>query len=68
MAMDLIRVDIREVITDILTIKYSVDSLPPKERDQIWDYIFQEISKLDKYTTPEELVTIHNIFQRIKNE
>ncbi len=66
--MSLIRLDIREVITDILTIRVSVGCLPDKEREQIWEFILQEISGLEKYVTKEQLTVVRDIFHNIKNE
>ncbi len=66
--MDLIRRDIREVITDILAIKVSINSLPAKERKEIWEFASREISRMEKYVTEEQFTAVHDIFHNIKNE
>ncbi len=65
-AIDLIRRDIREVITDILTIKVSINSLPAKERKEIWEFVSREISGMEKYVTKEQLTVVHDIFYNIR--
>ena len=63
--MDLIKRDVREVITDVLTIRVSINSLSVKERKEMWDFVSQEISGLEKYVTKQQMMAVREIFREL---
>jgi hypothetical protein len=64
--MDIIRRDIREIITDIISLKVSINSLPDKERKEMWGFVLQEISGIEKYMTREQEIVIRNVFLKMQ--
>ena len=64
--MDLVKRDIREVITDIICVRRTLQLLPVEKREEVWAFVLEQVSGSEKFITKEQLEVMHSIFVKVK--
>nr|QBK85966.1 MAG: hypothetical protein LCMAC101_05610 [Marseillevirus LCMAC101] len=64
--MDLVKRDIREAVTDIICIRQTISLLPAERREEVWEFILEQISGSERFVTKEQLEVMRGIFDKVK--